>query len=356
MAAAVVPGTDGLLCAARADSAEHFRRAAVALQERGSKVLGMLGAEPLEEDELTELPGSGAFAMLGALRSAYAAGEWDTLVVDLPHAPDALRVLALPAQLRRYLRRLLPAERQAARALRPTLAQLAGVPMPTDALYSAAGRWEDGLAAVQGVLESSRTAAVLVAEPGALAGKSLRQARAGLGLYGLPLAAVVANRVLPSGSREPWAASAAEGQQTVLKEWREEYGAQGVPVRELPRLGREPRGADDLRSLAPEPYEETPDPAPSGSAPGSGTGTVEDRLAADGLLVWRLALPSVRKDELELVRRGAELILGVGPYRRVHPLPAAVRRCRVVGASLEAGELRVRCEPDPALWPRGTDG
>lgn len=364
MAAVTVPGTDGLLCAARTDSAEHFRGAAVSLQERGGKLLGMLGAQPLDEDELTELPGSAAFALLSAVRGAHSGGEWDTLVVDLPHTPDALRVLALPAQLRRYLRRLLPAERQAARALRPALAQLAGVPMPTDALYEGAARWETELADVQGLLESPGTAALLVAEPGPLAAGALRLGRAGLGLYGLPLAAVVANRVIPPGSREPWAASSSAGQQTVLKEWREEYGREGVPVRELPHLGREPRGAADLLDLAAEPYgtdageaadrHAAPGAAPVG--PAGAEGTVDDRLSAEGLLVWRLALPAVRKDELDLVRRGDELILGVGPYRRVFPLPSAVRRCRVVGASLERGELRVRCEPDPALWPRGTGG
>lgn len=288
--------------------------------------------------------------------------------------PDALRVLALPAQLRRYLRRLLPAERQAARALRPVLAQLAGVPMPTDALYAGAARWETELADVQGLLESPGTAALLVAEPGPLAAGALRLGRAGLGLYGLPLAAVVANRVIPPGSRDTWAASCSAGQQTVLKEWREEYGAEGVPVRELPHLGREPRGAADLLRLATEPYgteageagpvgqagdavdRAAPSAGGQGGAEGSVKGSVEDRLSAEGLLVWRLALPAVRKDELDLVRRGDELILGVGPYRRVFPLPSAVRRCRVVGASLEGGELRVRCEPDPALWPRGTGG
>ncbi|QPP11000.1 ArsA family ATPase [Streptomyces bathyalis] len=349
-AGAAVPGTDGLLYAARTDSAELFRDAAVALQERGRKLLDLLGSDPLDEDEVTELPGAGAFAVLSAVRAAHAAGEWDTLVVDLPHTPAALRVLALPAQLRRYLRRLLPAERQAARALRPALAQLAGVPMPTEALYATAARWDAELADVQGLLESPGTTACLVAEPGPLAAGTLRLGRAGLGLYGLPLQAVVANRVVPSGSSEPWTASLSGQQQTVLKAWREEYERAGVALRELPHLGREPRGADDLLRLGAE-TAATGVPAPDAA----GTdGAVEDRLAQDGILVWRLALPSVRKDELELVRRGDELILGVGPYRRVLPLPSALRRCRVVGASLDGGELRVRCAPDPALWPEGT--
>lgn len=381
-AGAVVPGTDGFLRAARTDSGEHFRHAAVALQERGRKVLDLLGSQPLDEDELTELPGADALTLLSALRAVHAAGEWDTLVVDLPPAPVALRTLALPAQLRRYLRRLLPAERQAARALRPALAQLAGVPMPADALYATAARWDAELADVQGLLASSGTTVRLVAEPGPSAARALRLGRAGLGLYGLPLEAVVANRVVPSGSPDAWTASLSAQQQTVLKTWREECGPDGVPVCELPHLGREPRGAGDLLRLAPETagtgatpdaevssaeassagpasHRAAPQETHGGKAPGRETygadGAVEDRLARDGLLVWRLALPAVRKEELDLVRRGDELILGVGPYRRVFPLPSALRRCRVVGASLDGGELRVRCAPDPALWPEGGD-
>ena len=34
------------------------------------------------------------------------------------------------------------------------------------------------------------------------------------------------------------------------------------------------------------------------------------------------------------------------------PLPSALRRCTVAGAALREGELRIRFEPDPELWPR----
>ncbi|WP_306668156.1 ArsA-related P-loop ATPase, partial [Streptomyces sp. wa1071] len=122
---------------ARIDSGEHFRAELTELQKRASGVLDLLGAGRLDGEELTELPGSPQLALLHTLRRA-AEGDWsgyDTLVVDLPPLAEALALLALPEQLRRYLRRLLPAERQAARALRPVLAQLAGVPMPAQWLY-----------------------------------------------------------------------------------------------------------------------------------------------------------------------------------------------------------------------------
>ncbi|MBH0247685.1 ArsA family ATPase, partial [Streptomyces cavourensis] len=165
---------------ARIDSGAHFRAELTDLQERASGVLDLVGAGRLDGEELTELPGSAQLALLHTLHRA-AAGDWstagyDTLVVDLPPLTEALALLALPEQLRRYLRRLLPAERQAARALRPVLAQLAGVPMPAQWLYEAAARKDAELAAVQALVEDSATTLRLAAEPGPAAEEALRTA------------------------------------------------------------------------------------------------------------------------------------------------------------------------------------
>ncbi|MFB9520731.1 MULTISPECIES: ArsA family ATPase [Streptomyces] len=330
------------LLVARVDAADDFRRELVALQERAATALDLLGASPLDADELTELPGSEPFALLRALRAAAAeSASYDLVVVDMPPTHSALAALALPARLRRYLRRLLPPERQAARSLRPMLAQLAGVPMPAQWLYEATARWDAELAAVQALLESPALSVRLVVEPGPGAAEGLRTARLGLALHALPLDAVVANRVLPTASPDPWLAALSAQQQTHLKEVHE--NAHPFEVHELPHLGRAPRGAPDLALLAHA-------PVPAAAAPAH---VVEDRLAEDGVLVWHLPLPGATKRELGLLRRGDELVLTVGPFRRLLPLPSALRRCTVSGAALADGVLRVRFAPDPGLWPRG---
>ncbi|MET9852929.1 ArsA-related P-loop ATPase [Streptomyces sp. NPDC006450] len=332
---------EGTLRVARVDSGEEFRREFVELQERGSAVLGMLGARPLHADEITELPGAEQFALLRALRRAADEPGTDLVVVDLPPLHQAVTTLALPAQLRRYLARLLPAERQAARALRPVLAQLAGVPMPAQWLYESAARWDEDLAAVQDVLEAPTTSVRLVAEPGPAADAALRLGRLGLALYRLPVSALVANRMLPAGSTDPWLAGLAAQQEKYATQW---AGDGSVPVLPVPHLGRDPYGPEDLAELAPAP---APAMAPRPAW------AVEDRIAEDGVLLWRVPLPGAEKRELGLVRRGDELLLTVGPYRRIVPLPAALRRCTVSGAALADGELRIRFTPDPDLWPRG---
>ncbi|MER7737614.1 ArsA-related P-loop ATPase [Streptomyces sp. NPDC096538] len=335
-----VPG----LTVRRTDPDAGFRADLTAMQDRAGGALDLLGASRLVPEETSPLPGAEELAVLRALRDAARDEEsYDLLVVDLPATPRAISLLALPDELRRALRRLLPPERQAARALRPVLGRLAGVPMPAEWVYETAARLDLQLAAVETLLADRGTAVRLVAEPGPAGADALRTAALGVALRGWRLDGVIANRVLPESDADSWLAGPVAQQRKTLEEWREEHD-----VHPVAHLGRDPRGADDLAVLA------VP-AAPTAAAPtaaGPAEWPVTDRLAEDGVLVWHLPLPGARRDALDLVRRGDELVVTAEPFRRVVPLPSALRRCTVDGAALREGELRVRFRPDPALWPR----
>jgi arsenite/tail-anchored protein-transporting ATPase len=354
--------------AARVDPGRAFRESVLGLQRRVRPALDALGAAAFDDDELTELPGAPALALLQALRAAHASGRWELLVIDLPPAAAALRLLALPEQLRRYLRRLLPPERLTARALRPLLAQLAGVPVPVPGLFDATDKWDAELAEAQRIIEAPTTSVRLVLDPAtARSVAAARAARAGIALQGLALDAVIANRMLPDPGTSPWLAALAGRQRAALREFAEATGLTGPRLSHLhhvPHLGADPDSAT-LPELAvlPPPPAATP-PLPGGPPlatpllPGTAAAlreepVLEDRLAEDGLLIWRLPLPGAVRDALGLVRRGDELIVTTGSFRRVLPLPAVLRRCDVTGAALgEGGALAVRFKPDPDQWPR----
>ncbi|WP_089101133.1 ArsA family ATPase [Streptomyces hyaluromycini] len=323
------------LAAWRPDAAARFREDLTAFQTRAANVLDLLGASRLDAEELTPLPGAEELSFLRALRDAALSERYELLVVDLPPAPQALALLALPEELRRYLRRLLPPERQAARALRPVLGRLAGVPMPADWLYETAARWDVELAAVEAVLADRATAVRLVAEPGPAGADAVRTARLGLALRGLPAATLVANRVLPEAT--PLHTLVAQQRKT-LAEWGETY-----EVKAVAHLGHDPRGTDDLAALAVPGVNTVPTPV---------EWPVADRIEEDGVLVWHIPLPGAIRDDLDLVRRGDEVVITVGGFRRIVALPSALRRCTVAGAGLRDGELRLRFAPDPELWPR----
>ncbi|WP_371100338.1 ArsA family ATPase [Streptomyces sp. PU_AKi4] len=323
-------GATPRLTVRRVDPDTDFRTDLAALQDRAASALDLLGASRLEPEETSPLPGAEELAVLRALRDATLSEDtYDLVVVDLPPTPRALSLLALPEELRRYLRRLLPPERQAARALRPVLGRLAGVPMPAEWLYGTAARLDLQLAAVEAVLADRDTVVRLVAEPGRGGGLALR---------GLRTDALIATRVLPESEAAGWLAGPVAQQRKALEEWRESYD-----VRPVAHLGRDPRGTDDLAALA----------VPGVTTrPATVDWPVTDHLADDGVLVWHIPLPGARRDELDLIRRGDEIVVTAGPFRRIVPLPSALRRCTVAGAALREDELRIRFRPDPALWPR----
>ncbi|WP_329216458.1 ArsA family ATPase [Streptomyces sp. NBC_01485] len=325
------------LTAWRPDATAGFRDDLTAFQDRATTVLDLLGASRLDPEEVTPLPGAEELTLLRALRDAALSETHDLLVVDLPPVAQALALLALPEELRRYLRRLLPPERQAARALRPMLGRLAGVPMPAEWLYETTARWDLELAAVEAVLADRDTAVRLVAEPGPAGADAVREARLGLALRALPVESLVANRVLPeTAADDGWLGRLVTQQRKALGEW-------GEAARPVSHLGHDPRGADDLAALAVPGV--NPDTSPV-------EWPVADRLAQDGVLVWHLPLPGALRDELDLVRRGDELVVTAGPFRRIVALPSVLRRCTVDGAALRDGELCVRFAPDPGLWPQ----
>ncbi|ROR44831.1 ArsA family ATPase [Kitasatospora cineracea] len=327
------------LAAVRLDEQAAFRAALDGYRDRLAPALDLIGAQPLDPDELAPLPGTRALALLRALPRAKA----EVLVVAAPPPAELIATLALPAQLERYLARLLPEQRQAARALRPLLAGLAGVPMPTDKLFEARAAASAALAEAAAAITAPGTTVRLVLDAARPAPRALARIRAGLALHGLPLDAVVAHGALPAaatGSADPWLAAAAARQDEQLAAVAEQVG--GAPV----LVARQPDG--DLETLAERLYAAGAPRPPAPAEP-----RVEDRLAEENRLVWHLPLPGADRGELELLRRGDELVLGVGGYRRVLALPSGLRRCTVSGAGLADGVLSVRFTPDPALWPRG---
>ena len=62
---------------------------------------------------------------------------------------------------------------------------------------------------------------------------------------------------------------------------------------------------------------------------------------AGGRTTLSIELPFAERDDLELGRRGDELLVKVGPYRRAISLPDSLRSRAVADASLLEGRLTV---------------
>jgi arsenite-transporting ATPase len=335
--AEVEPG----LFAQHVDTRDRAERSWRGIQSYLLSVLDSVGVDPVAAEELTVLPGAEEVLALLEVRDQARSGPWDLVVVDCAPTAETLRLLALPEALSWYLRKALPAERRLVRALRPVLDRATGLPTPPESVFDAVDRLHTELADVRAVLTDPGASVRLVLTPESVVLAEARRALTSLTLYGYTVDGVVANRVVPDGD-DPWRAAWARSQAERLEEARESFAP--APVLVCPYLDREPVGADALAAVGEQLYAGA-DPAAAGSCPPP---VSVERCGEE--LVLELRLPLVSRSEVDLARRGDELLVTVGGYRRYLSLPSALRRCTVVGAALREGRLRIRFEPDPDLW------
>ncbi len=325
------------------DAQSSFERSWRQIQSYLMSVLSKSGIDPIEAEELTVLPGADEVLALLAVREQVDSGRWDLVVVDCAPTAETLRLLALPDALDWYMRRLWPIERRVVRSLRPVLGRVAGVPMPSDVVFDAVERLHAELAGVRNVLsDPQRTSVRLVLTPEAVVVAEARRTLTTLSLYGYRVDGVIANRVFPEG--DPWRDAWAAAQKAQLAAVEESFAP--LPVLRLGYQAAEPVGVPALAALGEQLYgEDDPLGLPDGPEP------ISIRRTTDGFQL-ALSLPFATREEVGLTRRGDELAVTVGSWRRLLSLPAVLRRCLVVGARFDEGELRVSFEPDPDLWMR----
>jgi len=316
--------------------------------------LGDLGVDAPAAEELTELPGADEVFSLLEVRDQVRHGPWDLVVVDCAPSADTLRLLALPEVLTRYAGRLLPMERRIARIVamtrRPGWDRKGppGTPLPGDGVVEAAERLVTELAGVQEVLRSPSTSIRLVLTPEAVVLAETRRTWTALAMHGYAVDAVIANRVFDPSATDPWQQGWARAQAAVLAEAATSFAP--VPLQRARYAAAEPVGPAALAALG----ESLHGPARPEAAAGllAAPARVEPftvRRDGDGFDL-RLPVPLATADEVDLARRGDDLVLTVEGRRRVLALPSALRRCRVTGANQRDGVLTVRFVPDPAQW------
>jgi arsenite-transporting ATPase len=342
----VATNLEGQQVDARARLETHWRR----VQEYVISLLSHGGVDELEAEELSVLPGLEEVFGLVDVRDHVAAGRHDLLVVDCAPTAETLRLLSLPPALGWYLQRLSPLARRWHNVIQPLLGDRAAVPAPRPDVLSAVEALHHTLDGVRDVLVDAHTTSLrLVVTPERVVMAEARRLMGQLALFGYNVDAAVVNRVLPDEVDHPFFTAAKRRQQDLLGEL--EDGFAGAPVLNAPLRAAEPVGADALAELADALYGERDERAVLHHGE-----PLRIEPAGQGWTL-RLRLPFVEREELDVLRRGEELLVRVGSQTRSLMLPAALRRGEIAEATLCDGELVVRLmapEPgeatDPSSW------
>jgi arsenite-transporting ATPase len=233
------------------------------------------------------------------------------------------------------------------RTFRPFLSRGSGLPVPDDNVFDALRRLQSDLSDIRTLLAGPDASVRLVLTPEAVVVAEARRSLTRLSLYGYRVDGVVANRVFPAAGADTWRRQWVAAQRGILEEVADSF--RPLPIWESPYRVCEPVGVEELAAFAVEMYGGDD---PFARATDETSLWVDRHIDTDGrTYTLTMPLPLASANELELARHGDELIITVGSYRRVLPLPAALARGVVAGARLDEGRLQVRFAPRESARP-----
>ncbi len=328
---------------------EELRKNWGALQGYMGKILLKQGMSKTVAEEMAIIPGmEEIFSLLHIFRYA-TTDEFDRVIVDAAPTGESMRLLAMPESFQWYVERFFGWGETAMRLTGGLLRRL----MPEQDALAGLPKLVDDVKALQEVLSDPETTSYrVVINPEKMVIKEGARAVTYLSLFGCPVDAVVVNRILPgvrsdeeTGRRAGEAAVAAPSNDLYLRQLQEHQARYLVEIERdfypLPILysswrSEEVVGFAPLRSLADELYG-VRDP---GDVMFVGQAQEIEEEGNDFIL--KLPLPHIELDKIRLTKRGDELFISIGNFKREYLLPAVLAQRDASGAVFAGGILRIR--------------
>jgi arsenite-transporting ATPase len=306
-----------------------------------SSVLRTTGIGGVEAEELAILPGMEELSAMMYINQYRREQRYDVIVLDAAPTAESMRFISMPTTLDWYMKHIFPFERNLLRAVRPIANRVAPFELPPDTYFGNIRDLFKKLEGVDAIMEDPLITSVrLVTNPEKMVLRETQRAFVYFSLHGLTVDTVLVNRLLPSEVVDTWFEEWHTSQDTILHEI-EEYFAP-VRVKKVPLFAHEILGKERLEDLAQVLYAEDEDPSAV-----TRTEKAYTFGKQNGLYEIRVLLPFTTKGEIELFKKGDELIVQIGTFRRHIGLPRSMAALAPSRAHLESKVLTVEMKETP---------
>jgi len=310
---------------------DEARRSWGKMQGQVADFLRREGISDIQADELAIVPGMEEVTALVQIRRQSDSGEFDCIVIDAAPTGETIRLLSMPESLLWYAGRLQEWQGKLMRFVGPIFrVALPDLNIAETVTKIAAQVKELRLA----LINPDRSSYRIVTTPDVMVLKEAQRAETYLNLFDYPIDAVVVNRLLSEGDgSNPYVDAMLARQQRGMKDVRNAFGT--LPLLEAPLLVEEPIGVAALAGLARQLFG---DRDPTEVLHRGRTQTIEKQ--GTGYLL-SIPMPNVELGKLSLMKKGDELYVDVGNFRREITLPASLTSLEPGTARMDGGMLRV---------------
>ncbi len=303
------------------------------LQNFMSTMISGPGISNVVADELSAFPGMDEIVSLLHINMQAKERNFDRVIVDAAPTGETIRLLTMPDTFRWYAGHLNRLETGVMKALKPFAGRV--LKGPTEIL-EALNKLDAATAELRETLSDPTISSYrVVMQPEKMVIREAERAVSYLGLFNYPVDSVIVNRILPNSAEYgEFYRKRREIQQTYLAQIEANFAP--LPIFRAPYYAEEVVGLEMLDRLATDCFGE--------ADPGDifFTGKLQEIIEQpDGGYRLRLPVPFVASGDVKLRKRGDEMFITIGNFKREMILPTVLAKRRAAGGALRDGILEI---------------
>lgn len=307
------------------------------IQEYVSGFVSGPGINNIVADELSAIPGMDEIVSLLHINKQAQEQNFDRVIIDAAPTGETIRLLTIPDTFRWYAGHLSRYESGVLKALKPFAGRMMKGPLE---LLNALDKLDGATAELRETLSNPEiTSYRVVMQPEKMVIREAERAISYLGLFNYPVDSVVVNRILPDAADEgEFYRKRREIQAHYLQVIEDNF--RPLPIWRAPYYAEEVGGIAALTRLAVDCF--------GNEDPGQifFTGTLQEIIElGNGAYRMRIPIPFVTGDNVRLRKRGDEMFITIGNFKREMILPMVLAKMKAAGGTLRDGMLEIDFVP-----------
>ena len=291
---------------------DEMRRGWSKVQDAMSKVLRKQGLDEVMAEELALIPGMDEIVSLTNIYRNAREGNFEVVIIDAAPTGETVRLLSMPDTFQWYVGRITSSA--ALNLARPLIKAV----MPSAEILDAVQLLSERVKTLREVLSNPDISSYRpVVNPERMVIKETLRAETYLALFGYPIDAVICNRVIPPGNyQDTFMQELYQNQEKLRHQIHQTFAP--LPIWEAPYYSHEILGVSQLGKLAEVIFGEQ-DPTQVFYR-----GQIQEVTRQGDVYVLRLPLPHVEMDKVLMTKKGDEMIIEIGNFKRDITLPSVL--------------------------------
>jgi arsenite/tail-anchored protein-transporting ATPase len=300
------------LWAQEVNALDEMRRGWSKLQDSVSKALRNRGIDSVMAEELALIPGMDEIVSLVNIYRNAREGNFDVVVIDAAPTGETVRLLSMPDTFQWYAGRIMNLQSGTLGLARPLIKAF----LPSAEILDAVNELSERVKVLREVLGNPDISSYRpVVNPERMVIKEALRAETYLALFGYPIDAVICNRVLAKSEyHDTFMQELYHNQTKFLRQIHNTFAP--LPIWEAPYYPHEIIGISPLGKLADVVFGDQ-DPTQVYYR-----GKIQEVTRQGDTYILRLPLPHVEMDKVLMTRKGDEMIIEIGNFKRDITLPS----------------------------------